>query len=977
MATLSTDGKYVTVVKGDTLWGIAKTHLGSGTKYKQLASINNISNPNLIYIGQKIYLTSEGGSSSGSSSSSSNSNQPTITAFGEISTQEGTLFATWTWSKSTNHTAKYKVSWTYNTGDGVWFNGNLSEISVDEDDESLSRQSTYSIPSGAKQVRFKVKPISETYKNDNDVETNYWTASWSSVKTWTVKETLEAPDAPTVEIEKFKLTASLDNIEIEGATHIEFEVIKDNSSKAFATKKASIVTSHASYAFTIDAGGEYKVRCRAYNSSSKIYSDYSKYSSNAGTIPSTPESITEITALSETSVQISWSTVENATGYTVEYTTKKIYFDSSSEVSSATITDASNYAIITGMTSGEEYFFRVKATNDEGDSGWTEIQSILIGEPPAAPTTWSSTTTAITGESITLYWVHNAEDGSTQTFADLELYFNGSEVASDTYTLTNQTSINNDILSYTPLTEEELEDGTINSCVVKTTSSIFKEGSKIEWRIRTAGVTKEYGDWSIKRTITVNAPATLQLDVTDINKNTIETLSSFPFYISALPGPKTQSPIGYHLSIKSNEIYETVDNIGNPITVNKDEEIYSKYFDINYGLLVEMSAGHIDLENNVEYTVVCTVAMNSGLTTEASRTFVVSWDEEQYTPNAEIGIDEDTMTANIRPYCNNSSLVYYQVTPKTINYKKTNTKFDFAFGEAVEGAVTTTGEQVYDGMSTDGDSGYFCAVLGTTYYKVVVEPGDCTKTTTTFDSVYGKPTSATTTTGEQVYKGSTADGNEVYYCIVEEQTPVTDVLLSVYRREFDGSFTELATGLDSTKATTITDPHPALDYARYRIVATSKTTGAVSYYDPPGYPVGGKAVIIQWDEEWSSFDTTEDAVMEQPAWAGSMLTLPYNIDVSDSHSPDISLIEYAGRSHPVSYYGTQLGSTSTWSLEIEKGDKETLYALRRLARWMGDVYVREPSGSGYWANITVSFSQKHCEVTIPVTLSISQVEGGI
>jgi hypothetical protein len=44
---------------------------------------------------------------------------------------------------------------------------------------------------------------------------------------------------------------------------------------------------------------------------------------------------------------------------------------------------------------------------------------------------------------------------------------------------------------------------------------------------------------------------------------------------------------------------------------------------------------------------------------------------------------------------------------------------------------------------------------------------------------------------------------------------------------------------------------------------------------------------------------------------------------------------------------------------------------------MGDVYVREPSGSGYWANIAVSFSQKHCELTIPVSLTISQVEGGL
>ena len=101
-----------------------------------------------------------------------------------------------------------------------------------------------------------------------------------------------------------------------------------------------------------------------------------------------------------------------------------------------------------------------------------------------------------------------------------------------------------------------------------------------------------------------------------------------------------------------------------------------------------------------------------------------------------------------------------------------------------------------------------------------------------------------------------------------------------------------------------------------------------------------------------------------------------DLDISDSTKPDVELIEYVGRENPVSYYGTQIGSTSTWTVEIPKTDKETLYQLRRLQRWMGDVYVREPSGSGYWANITVSFSRKHCDVKIPVTLSITRVEGG-
>jgi hypothetical protein len=206
---------------------------------------------------------------------------------------------------------------------------------------------------------------------------------------------------------------------------------------------------------------------------------------------------------------------------------------------------------------------------------------------------------------------------------------------------------------------------------------------------------------------------------------------------------------------------------------------------------------------------------------------------------------------------------------------------------------------------------------------------------------------------------------------------VEGITLAVYRREYDGTFTELARGLDNLSNTFITDPHPSLDYARYRIVATTDTTGKVTFYDMPGFPIEEKAIIIQWDEDWREFNTEEEAEFEQPAWSGSLLHLPYNIDVSNQYSPDVALIEYIGRKHPVSYYGTHLGETASWQVDIDKKDADTLYALRRLAIWMGDVYVREPSGSGYWAKLTVSFSQKHREMVIPVTLDITRVSGGV
>lgn len=910
MAKLSSDGKYVTVERGDTLSEIAQEFAGGASKYKQLAAINNISNPNRIYIGQKIYLSStSGGSGTGTTTSTkpATSNKATIDQFGLLSNVDNTLFATWSWSRS--NTESYKVLWTYDTGNGVWLVGSNSTITVDEDAPSLSRQSTYSIPSGARRVQFKVKPISEK-KTQNDKETSYWTAEWSTVKTWTDNTPLETPGTPSLVIEKYKLTAILDDIDID-AEGIEFEIVKDNT-KTFKTGKAKIVTGHASYSCTVDAGSEYKVRCRSYKGSDR--SDWSGYSANEGTIPSTPTGITTVRANDETSVYLEWAAEKTAKTYDIEYTTKKEYFDASDQTTTENGIANTHY-IVTGLESGKEYFFRVRAVNTDGESGWSEIKSVVVGKNPAAPTTWSSTTTAITGEELNLYWTHNSEDGSVQTFAELELYING---VKETYTL-SESKVDNSTLTYKPLSEEDRKAGKTNTVTIKTAQ--FVEGTKIDWRVRTAGVTKVYGDWSAQRQIEVNAPPTLALTLTDSDGRALEVITAFPFYISGVAGPKTQAPIGYHLVVTSNAIYETTDNVGNTRIVNIGEEVYSQYFDTFEALLVEFSANNIDLENNISYTATCTVSMNSGLTVESSLIFSVAWTDMEYEPNAEISIDPDTLTAYIRPYCENGMVTTYKVEAANGVYTVTSKEVAGVWGEEVAGAKTTTGERVYLGVDSNGA--------------------------------------------------------ELYFCEVESKTPITNVYLSVYRREFDGSFIELASGLDGALNTTITDPHPSLDLARYRIVAISKDTGSVSYYDVPGYPVGGIAAVIQWDEAWTSFESTEEAALEQPPWAGSLLKLPYNIDVSDNSKPDVALVEYIGREHPISYHGTQIGHTANWNTDIPKTDKETLYALRRLQRWMGNAYVREPSGSGYWASVVVSFSQKHKDLVIPVTLSITRVEGGV
>lgn len=225
-----------------------------------------------------------------------------------------------------------------------------------------------------------------------------------------------------------------------------------------------------------------------------------------------------------------------------------------------------------------------------------------------------------------------------------------------------------------------------------------------------------------------------------------------------------------------------------------------------------------------------------------------------------------------------------------------------------------------------------------------------------------------------------ADGDTLIYDERIDTLPklVEGCTLSVYRREYDGSFTEIAKDIPNEENLYVTDPHPALDYARYRIVAKTDATGSISYSDIPAVKVGEPGIVIQWSEKWTNFESGENGEGSiEPAWSGSMLKLPYNVDVSDSNNIDVSLIEYVGRKHPVSYHGTQLGESSSWNTEIPAEDKETLYAIRRLKNWTDDVYVRESSGIGYWANISVSYNIKHKGVTIPVTFDVKRVEGGM
>ena len=768
-----------------------------------------------------------------------------------------------------SHTTKdtldhYSVTWRYATGDGIWFMG--------ESSETTERYALYDIPSNATEIKITVKPVAKTYKVSG-TERSYWTGTNTSATYKVAVSPPDVPSAPTITVERYSLTASLHDIEDARADKIVFEIYRGSSDEVhyhqrYKTVECTVKNRSAIGSCKLEGNYYYTVRCRAAYGSGKqfVYSDWSPFSE---IVRSAPNPVADFTCSihDETSVLLKWTAGYVDTSYEIQYNTDQYYFDKS-DVSSVTV-ERGDYRtqtrIISGLDIGEKWYFRIRAINEQGNSDWSDIIYTIIGSKPAPPTTWSSSNTGIVGEILTLYWVHNSEDGSSIRESTLETTINGRTTE--------------ERVPY----PEDMEPGAICSCLLDL--SEYADGTEILWRVKTKGIADEYSDYSTQRSVTIYAPPTIELhlgedmykwlwDTFNFETDTINTAATgeyiecFPYDIKALSGPKTgtskaQIPVCYHVDISAENTHTAFDEMGNERTVIAGTSVYSKtFYTSDYNFKMELLAGDVTLENDQSYKVTVTVTMNSGLSASDSEIFTVNWYQYLYDPDAELAVDKNTLSVYITPFCLNE----------------------------------------YTALNDD-------------------------------------------------------------------------VVMSVYRREYDGSFTEIATDLENNGLTTVVDPHPALDYARYRIVARNKNTSVSGFTDIPAMPIKEPSIVIQWDEKWSEFDYTEDAEPETKPWTGSMLRLPYNVDISEKYAPDVSLIKYIGRENPVAYYGTQRGETASWSTVVPKSDKETIYALRRLSKWRGNAYVREPSGVGYWATITVTMTINHRQLTVPVSFTITRVEG--
>lgn len=911
-----------TVKRGDTLWGICgKTDIAPliagntrNAKIETLIKLNNIKknkkgNP-LIHADQVLKLSYAASSTATTGSTPSPTAQKALIdalALVADDTTGRALVALWSWSRS--NTANYKYRWSqWIPSNGKW---TLGSEGTTQSYEAMYCFNEWSADERATKVKFEVLPVAK----NNSKNKPYWKeGTGKDDVAWASKEydfannpplpPESAPDLKLDEIDDTKLVMSYEDLDAKklSAKYVRFNIVKNNTSSIYTSPDVEIQTVtdgvyYVSHQYTVPYGGDYKVRACTVGANGKV-SAWSDFSSAVGTKPVAPKEITTYRRNKRTDGTISafleWSAVTNATSYVIEYVTVREDFENApGNIQKAQTEDARTSVELTGIEAGREYFFRVRAVNGNGQSEPTPIVAIPIGEPPAAPTTWSSSNSAFEGETMELNWTHNSRDGSTQSYAELGLKIGNGDWQTFVFenTTTEHTGEQTDTYTFTYGQAISYKGGL--HVKMDTTVAALKN-AKIQWRVRTAGVTDAFSDtdWSVDRTIYIYEKPILALSVSSdlAGSNVVETLTAFPFYIRGtveLDSYELQRPIGYHLRVIANDYYETVDDSGRTKIVNPGDAVYSKYFDVvdlsNPDLIVVMSAENVDLEPSIAYTIACAADMSTGLSVEQSYSINVSWTDVTYAIGAAIHVNHDSYTAAIIPSCR-------ELVPQL--------------------------DEAGNAMVDD----------------------------------YGFP-------------------------ITIEGELVENVTLSVYRREYNGALTEIATNVPNN-GTAVTDPHPALDYARYRVIARDVKTGSVSFYDMPGEKVGCTSVIVQWGEEWAPFDAADENSVEAPPWSGSMLVLPYNVKISDNRKREVSRVAYAGREYAVSYHGTLIEEGASWSTVIPKTDVETVYALRRLSMWAGPAYIREPSGMGFWALVVPTFNIDHDALTIPVSLDVTRVEGG-
>ena len=524
--------------------------------------------------------------------------------------------------KASSATEGYAYHWSYT----VYTTAGKTKTVVGSTSTTTTRSQTFDAPDNALTVYFYVRPAAKKYTYYPKYgETATKKANWFSGATASrsISTGAKVPDTPSISnvsldggvitvkmastgaaeyIEKYVLGIYRDNVLVENRT------IKQTGETATYAWRPAVAG--AAYSFTVYVINERGRKSKASARSTPVV-----------TAPAAPQapSVAAITVADGSGgavrAKVTWNAVKGATAYTVAMAASDSAANAALLPSDAwTTAEALTSAAIMSPQSGTKTFFRVKASNPSGESAWSAITAspFIAGTKPNPPTVWASADAVVnTGEAYA-NWVHNSEDESAQTAA--------------------QVMVGTSVIDLTAQTRYQLP--VLNAA----------DGSTVTFKVRTQGIASAgWSDWSETVSVRVWHLPTLAVSVDD-------TVSAFPFSVTVDPAAANQYPVVVDLEIEATADHTVTNPDGTQRAVAAGEVIY-RVHDITPADpdVITFGAGDIGLADAQEYVARATVSMSSGLSCSNSASFTYDIDQTDVCIGAQL-TDMGDYSVQIAPY---------------------------------------------------------------------------------------------------------------------------------------------------------------------------------------------------------------------------------------------------------------------------------------------------------------------------------------
>ena len=602
---------------------------------------------------------------------------------------------------------------------------------------------------------------------------------------------------------------------------------------------------------------------------------------------------------------------------------------------------------VTDLARGTQWWFRVRKVNELGNGPWatalagdtygSETTCTLTVVPEAdvlaAPTTVDTLAGYELGDVVNLAWTHNSAQESEQSAWELQIRVTVNEV-SQTGTVSGEDA--------TDVVAIELDEISLDVDGSEVTIQI-PDGTLIEWRVRTQGVV-DWSPWSGWRQFDVWAPPSVAIAAFDGQMQDVsdEGLSSMPLtlQLTSSGAADGNQPVEWWAEIVAAEDYDVDDYTGGGSHVGAGTALWrgslsagESSFDSETW---ERTIGvqEVRLLTGVSYEVHGGCVTTQGIRADAEPyDLEPDWAVDVPAPAAEVTFDGVRYACNVVPTC---------TAPVTRDAMQSQEESVSALPATIEldGATIGTDTSVVVELAGDPlDGGLW--TLDAEEATVTLSDDIEATLPATFTVLWGDPGLRPNT------------------------------ILDVYRIDSSGQPLLVAGGMDNDGTAETVDPHATFGTATYRIVATDTQTGQQGAMDM-SCPTPIDNVTIQWGE---GARVDDEETWDNATFAGHRVDLLMDLKLSESYAPDAVTREYAGRRHPVVYYGTQRGQKASLSSSVMRiRDRYTIGMLRLLADAMEPVYVRTPNGLGFWAHVTPNITESFDSGAVAVSLDVTRVE---